>query len=113
TLSFVEAAIARGERRSAVMRREILPNIMPSVVADAGVRFLYAIFIVASLNFLGLGDRPPAANWGLMISENRVILRTNIWAVAAPAIMIALLSIGVNLVGDAYVHTLEWSRERR
>lgn len=112
-LGYVEAAIARGERRPAIMRREVLPNIMPPIVADAGVRFMYAIFIVASLNFLGLGEAPPAANWGLMVSENRVILSTNIWGVAAPAIILALLSISVNLIGDAYVHTLEWSLERQ
>jgi ABC-type dipeptide/oligopeptide/nickel transport system permease subunit len=112
TLSYVEAAIIRGERTPAIMRREVLPNIMPSIIADAGVRFIYAIFIVASLNFLGLGEAPPAANWGLMIAENRVILNTNIWAVATPALMLALLSVSVNLIGDAYVHTLEWSGER-
>jgi peptide/nickel transport system permease protein len=113
TLSYVEAAMARGERRSAIMRREVLPNIMPSIVADAGLRVMWAIFLVASLSFLGLGQAPPAANWGLTIAENRVVLETNVWAVAAPAVMLAFLSISVNLIGDAYVHTREWSGARR
>ncbi len=109
TTSYIEAAVARGERLPAIMRREILPNIMPVVIADAGVRFLGAIFLVASLNFLGVGAQPPAANWGLMIAENRQVITTNVWAVAAPALMLALLTISVNLIGDAYAHTLDRS----
>ena len=56
------------------MRREILPNIVPSILADVGVRFSGAIILAASVNFLGLGAQPPAANWGLMIAENREII---------------------------------------
>lgn len=100
---YIEAAVARGERIFALMRREILPNIMPVVVADAGLRFLGAIFLVASLNFLGVGaSQPPSANWGLMIAENRGVMVLNIWAVLAPALLLGLLTVSVNLIGDAY-----------
>jgi ABC-type dipeptide/oligopeptide/nickel transport system permease subunit len=104
--AYVEAAIARGERATAVMRREILPNIMAPLMADLGVRFSWVIILIASVNFLGLGLAPPAADWGLMVSENRQIIATNAWAVAAPALMLALLVISVNLVGDSYVRHL-------
>ncbi len=57
------------------------------------------------MNFLGLGLQPPAADWALMISENRSGLTLNPWAVLAPALMIALLTIAVNLVGDAIART--------
>jgi ABC-type dipeptide/oligopeptide/nickel transport system permease subunit len=100
---YVEAAVARGERTSAILRREIVPNITLPILADAGVRFLQSIFLVAALNFLGVGSQPPAANWGLMIAENRVVLGSNMWAVLAPALMLALLAISVNMVSDAYV----------
>ena len=106
TTSFVEAAVARGERLPAIMRREVLPNILPPIVADAGTRFSSAVFIVASLNFLGLGSQPPAANWGLMIAENRTIIATNVWALVAPAVMIGLLAVSLNIIGDAYVQSL-------
>ena len=106
TRSYVEAAVARGESALSVMRREILPNIMAPLVADVGVRFGWAIILIASVNFLGLGLAPPAADWGLMISENRAILASNPMAVAAPAIVLALLIISVNLLGDAYVRHL-------
>ena len=52
---FVEAAVARGERSFAIVRREVLPNILGPVLADAGLRFTFSILLIASVNFLGLG----------------------------------------------------------
>lgn len=103
TRGFVEAAVARGESAPYILRREILPNITPSIVADLGIRFSWSIILIASVNYLGLGLRPPTADWGLMVSENREIVSTNPLALLAPAAMLALLIIAVNLVGDAYV----------
>jgi peptide/nickel transport system permease protein len=103
---YVEAAVARGERTPAILRREILPNIMAPVLADFGLRFTYAIVIIASMNFLGLGLTPPAADWGLMVAENRQFITLNLWGVLAPAIMLAVLTIAVNLIGDAHVKVL-------
>lgn len=107
TAGYVEAAQARGESAVAIGAREVLPNIVPVILADAGVRFLSSIFLVASLNFLGVGAQPPAADWSLMIAENRQLLQINPWAVLAPAALLALLTISVNLVADAYVSTLD------
>jgi peptide/nickel transport system permease protein len=109
TTGYIEAAIIRGETRLAIMRREVLPNIAPAVLADLGVRFSAAIILAASVNFLGLGSKPPAANWGLMISENRQVLNTNPLAVVAPAALLAVMTVAVNLVSDAYVHSLDRS----
>lgn len=103
---YVEAAVARGERLPAILRREILPNIVTPLLADFGLRFTYAIVLIASMNFLGLGLVPPAADWGLMVAENRAIISLNMWAVVAPAAMLALLTIAVNLIGDAHVRVL-------
>jgi len=106
TRGYVDAAVARGERTSAILRREILPNVTPVLLADFGLRFGYAIVLIASMNFLGLGLNPPAADWGLMISENRSYVALNPWAVLAPAVLLALLTISVNVTADAYVRTL-------
>jgi peptide/nickel transport system permease protein len=103
---YVEAAVARGERSAAVIRREVLPNILSPLIADAGLRFTFSILLVAAVNFLGLGLQPPASDWGLMVSENREVLSLNPWAVFAPAALIALLTIAVNLVGDAVTRSL-------
>jgi peptide/nickel transport system permease protein len=103
---YVEAAVARGERAAAVVVREVLPNILAPVLVDAGLRFTYSILIIASVNYLGLGLQPPSSDWALMISENREYISLNVWAVLAPAGMIALLTIGVNLTGDAIARSL-------
>jgi len=103
---FVEAAVARGERTRAILRREILPNILAPISADIGLRFTYSIILVASVNFLGLGLQPPAADWALIISENRDGLTLNPYVILVPALLIALLTIAANLVGDAVARTL-------
>jgi peptide/nickel transport system permease protein len=113
TRGYVEAAVARGESTYAILRREILPNILGPVIADLGVRFSWSIILIASVNYLGLGLRPPTADWGLMISENRSILATNPLALLAPAVMLAVLIIAVNLLGDAFVRGLGRSEAGR
>jgi ABC-type dipeptide/oligopeptide/nickel transport system permease subunit len=102
---YVEAAVARGEGQLAIMRREILPNILHYILADFGIRFSGAVTLAASMNFLGLGANPPAANWGLMIAENRLSIYTNVLAILAPATLLAALAVAINLLGDAYVQT--------
>jgi peptide/nickel transport system permease protein len=106
TRGYVEAAQARGERTPAILRREILPNVAPVVLADFGIRFGFSIILIASVNYLGLGLAPPAADWGLMIAENQQYISLNVWSMLAPAIMLAMLTICVNLIADAYVQTL-------
>jgi ABC-type dipeptide/oligopeptide/nickel transport system permease subunit len=103
---YVEAAVARGERPLAVIAREVLPNILGPVLVDAGLRFTYSILIVTSVTYLGLGAEPPSSNWALMISENREYISIQAWAVIVPAAMIAILTIGVNLTGDAIARSL-------
>ena len=110
---FVEAAVARGESTAAILRREILPNIVAPIAADAGLRFTYSIILVASVNFLGLGLQPPAADWALIISENRTGLTLNPYVILVPAALIGLLTISVNLVGDAIARSLGISTARR
>lgn len=98
---YVEAAVARGEPTSAILRRELLPNISSPILADFGIRLTTTIILTASISFLGLGPQPPAADWGLMISQNRSGLTVAPLLVLAPAIAIAVLTVGVNLVADS------------
>ncbi len=85
-----------------VMASEILPNLVSPLTVEAGLRLTYSIIIMAGLAFLGFGQQPPAANWGLMINENRTGLPLNPWAVIVPVILIALLTIGTNTFTDAF-----------
>lgn len=107
---YVEAAVARGEKTSAILRREILPNIVPAIIADAGLRFTFSVLLIAAANFLTIGLQPPSSDWGLMISLNRQYISINPWAVAAPAIMIICLTVGINLMGDAIGRSMGRSR---
>jgi peptide/nickel transport system permease protein len=99
-LPYVEAARARGERATYVMAVEILPGVRSPLLVDFGLRLTTAILLVAALSFVGLGLQPPAADWGLMIGENRIGLNVEPWAVIVPAAAIAALTIGVNLIID-------------
>ena len=108
---YVEAAVARGDRTATILRREILPNIWGPIVADGGPRFTVSILLVAAVNFLGLGVAPPTADWALMISENREGITINPWAVVAPALMIAALTVSINVIADAIAGTLGKSVE--
>ncbi|MFF2081287.1 ATP-binding cassette domain-containing protein [Kitasatospora sp. NPDC058162] len=97
---YVEAASARDERTGYVLLREVLPNLAPVLAADAGVRFVGAVFIVSTASFLGYGTQPPAADWGLMILENRDGLALQPLAVAVPAAAILVLLLSANLLVD-------------
>jgi peptide/nickel transport system permease protein len=99
-MDYVLVARARGERRAYIMRREILPNITGPLLADMGLRFVYALRLLASLSFLGLGIQPPMADWGSLVRENLGVLPTGGVAVLAPALALATLTIAVNLVID-------------
>jgi peptide/nickel transport system permease protein len=108
---YVEAAVVRGERTAALLWHEILPNVLSPVLADVGLRFTGSILLIASVNFLGLGLRPPAADWALMISENRVGIALQPWVIIAPAVLLAALTISVNLVADAIARSMGRSTE--
>jgi peptide/nickel transport system permease protein len=100
TRQFVEAAKLRGETNGYIMFREILPNVLPPLAVESSMRFAYAIFLVASLGFLGLGVQPPSPDWGLMVGEARNYFEQAQWALFAPAGAIALLVVGVGFMSD-------------
>ena len=99
---FVKVAELQGMRPARVMRKEILPNLVSPLMVEAGLRLTYSILIIAGLAFLGFGPPPPTANWGVMINENLQGLALNPWATVAPAIVIAVLTIGTNTFTDAF-----------
>jgi peptide/nickel transport system permease protein len=103
---YVEAAVSRGESTAAILRRELLPNLWTPIVADAGIRLTGSFLIAASLGFLGIGLSAPEANWGVMISENRLGLNLNPLVVVMPAVSIALFAVGINLFADAAARAL-------
>jgi peptide/nickel transport system permease protein len=99
-MDFVEAAKLRGEGRVWIIFREILPNALSPLVAEMGLRFIFAVLFVSTLSFLGLGVQPPQADWGGIVRENAEGIIYGIGAALYPAIAIATLAISVNLVAD-------------
>jgi len=104
---FVEAARLQGESVGWVLFREILPSVTPTLAVEAALRFSYAIFLVASLGFLGVGVQPPSPNWGLMVNEARPHVGQLPWALFFPAAAIAIVVIGVNLMADGVKRLLQ------
>ena len=103
-MEFVEAARLRGERVWWLMRHEILPNAMPPLVAEFGLRFCFVFLFIAALSFLGLGIQPPTADWGSMVRENGGAITFGVFTALYPAGAIALLTVGVNLIVDWFLH---------
>ena len=99
-MDFVEAAKLRGEGRMWVIFREILPNALSPLVAEMGLRFIFAVLFLSTLSFLGLGVQPPASDWGGMVKENKDGIVFGIGAALWPAGAISALAISVNLVAD-------------
>lgn len=99
-LDYVQVARARGEGIAYITRAEILPNIVGPLLADLGLRFVFVVLLLSGLSFLGLGVQPPQADWGSLVRENIVGLDSGAPAVIIPALAIATLTIGVNLVID-------------
>lgn len=97
---YVEAARLRGEGLAWIVRKEILPNAMPPLLAEFGMRFCFTFLFIAGLSFLGLGIQPPWADWGSMVRDNAQAINFGQFAPLYPAAAIALLTIGVNLVVD-------------
>ena len=104
---FVEIARVQGESQTRILFREILPSVLPALAVEAALRFSYAIFLVASLGFLGVGVQPPAPDWGLMVNEARSFVTQTPWALYFPAGAISVIVIGVNLMADGLKRVLQ------
>ncbi|HEX9796902.1 MAG TPA: ABC transporter permease [Anaerolineales bacterium] len=104
---FVEAARVQGAGLPRILFWEILPSTLPALAVEAALRFSYAIFLVASLGFLGVGVQPPNPDWGLMVKEARFFVSQVPWAMYFPAGAIAVVVVGVNLASDGLKRALQ------
>ena len=116
-MDYVEAATLRGEKLGWIMRREILPNILPPLVAEFGLRFCFVFLAIAALSFLGVGIQPPTADWGTMVRETANLIQfakydlTRAMVPLIPAACIALLTVSVNFVVDWFLHKTSGIRD--
>ncbi len=99
-LDYVRAAHAMGATASHVVRRQLLPNVMPSIVVTLGLLFGQVLLLEATLGFLGLGD-PATISWGMLAAQAQGFLRAAWWLALFPGLAITITVLGVNLLADA------------
>jgi peptide/nickel transport system permease protein len=104
TLEFVEAAHVRGEKLPWIVTQEILPNIMPVLISEFGLRFCFVFLAIAALSFLGVGLQPPMAEWGSMVRDNAALISSGDITPLIPAAAIALLTVAVNFIADWFLN---------
>ena len=113
TLDFVTAARARGESRSTIVWRELVPNVLDVLMVEGAMRWSWMLLAFSSLSFLGFGVSPPTPDWGLMISDARTFMSFAPWTALAPVIALSSLIIGINLSADALAKALGIDRAQR
>jgi peptide/nickel transport system permease protein len=102
TQLFVEAARVAGNGDARIIGRVLLPNVMPNLMIQLSVNLGWAILNAASLSFIGLGIRPPTAEWGIMVAEGATqAMAGNWWLIVFPGLALALAVFAFNLLGDA------------
>ncbi len=116
-MDYVEAAKLRGEGMGWIIFKEVLPNILPPLITEFGLRFCFVFLTIASLSFLGVGIQPPTADWGSMVAESKTLItfpvRTFPWIPAPfyPALAIAILTVAINFVVDWFLHKTSGLRD--
>jgi len=109
TKSYIEAAVLGGQSRFRILAREVLPGVLPALAVEASLRFSYAIFLVASLSYLGIGVSRPEPDWGLMVFEARDWYALAPWVLFWPAVSIVFLVVSVNLLSDGLRRFFQYS----
>ena len=97
---YVRYSQSIGLPRRRIILLDILPNVRTTLLVECGLRLTFSIALIASLSYLSFGAQPPAPDWGLMIKENQIGIESNPWPVIAPVLLIAALSIGINILSD-------------
>ena len=110
---FVWAAKARGHNRVSIIFRELLPNVLDTLMVEGAMRWSWMLLAFSSLSFLGFGVSPPTPDWGLMISDARGFMSFAPWGVIGPVIALSSLIIGINLTADALAKALGIDRAQK
>ena len=116
-MDYVESAKLRGEGMGWIVFKEVVPNILPPLITEFGLRFCFVFLTIAALSFLGVGVQPPTADWGSMVAENKTLINFPVHtfpyipAPFYPAGAIALLTVAVNFVVDWFLHKTSGLRD--
>ena len=116
-MDYVESATLRGEGMRWIVFKEVVPNILPPLITEFGLRFCFVFLTIAALSFLGVGVQPPTADWGSMVAENKSLINFPVHTFPYiptpfyPAGAIALLTVAVNFVVDWFLHKTSGLRD--
>jgi peptide/nickel transport system permease protein len=110
-MDYVESAKLRGEGMAWIIFKEVLPNILPPMITEFGLRFCFVFLTISALSFLGVGIQPPTADWGSMVAESKTLITFGRAQPLIPAACIAILTVGVNFVVDWFLHKTSGLRE--
>ena len=110
---FISAAKARGHSRLTIIRRELVPNVLDTLMVEGAMRWSWMLLAFFSLSFLGFGVSPPTPDWGLMIADARGFMSFAPWGVLGPVIALSSLIIGINLTADALAKALGIDRAQK
>jgi len=111
--TYVHAAIAIGNRTPRLLRRHILPNIVPPLIVQATFIFAVAVMIEATLSFLGVGTPPEIPSWGNIIAESRIFVMIAFWTILFPGLFLAVMVLAINILGDGLRDMLDPRLARR
>lgn len=104
------AAVSVGASRARIVVSELLPNTLPVLLARATLVVADAIFVEASLSFVGLGVQPPDASWGTLLQQGYVNLYRSYWYPIFPGLVILVAVLALNTLGDSLQRVLDPSR---
>ena len=96
-----------------IMRQELLPNVLDTLMVEGAMRWSWMLLAFSSLSFLGFGVSPPTPDWGLMISDARGFMSLAPWGVLGPVVALSSLIIGINLAADALAKSLGIDRAQK
>ncbi|MDP2679889.1 MAG: ABC transporter permease [Rhodoferax sp.] len=99
-VEYIEAARAVGASKFYIMAREILPNILSSVIVVSTLRMAHVIILEASLSFLGIGVQPPTASWGSLVADGRSFIWDAWWISTFSGVAILLLVLAINVASQ-------------
>jgi nickel transport system permease protein len=104
---YVAAARSCGSSTLKIIRKHILPNIVPQLIAILTIDFGHTILTISGLSFLGLGVQPPSPEWGALVNDARAFIFTDITMLLWPGLMILLVVLSVNVIGDSLRDALD------
>ncbi|CAI8284718.1 MAG: Glutathione transport system permease protein GsiD [Alphaproteobacteria bacterium UBA4588] len=110
---FISAARARGHKKMTIIRRELLPNVLDTLMVEGAMRWSWMLLAFSSLSFLGFGVSPPTPDWGLMIADARGFMSFAPVGVIAPVVALSSLIIGINLTADSLAKALGIDRAQK